>query len=223
MVSVSTVIRAQVRIQNASTLPEDVVVNTFHFRSSALLVGVDIETADDALNTLYTGMQELASPALGDFDCTFYDLVDPEPRTPVIVSPHTWDTTGGTAMPNEVAVCASFHASPASGVALGRRRGRIYLGPFNTGIMATGTFGGQVATTPLTDLQNLWDQFFDSLSTGSCIWSIFSPTTAGPAPWTEAELLASTFPVVGGHIDNAFDTMRSRGINATSRVVFPTV
>lgn len=219
----ATLLRAQVRIQNASTLPEDVVVNTFHFRSTAGAPATDATTADTHLTTLYQGMQEFASPALGDFDVTIYNLVDPEPRTPMGTNPHTWDTSGGTAMPNEVAVCASFHASPTSGVALGRRRGRIYLGPFNTGVMSTGTFGGIVNADFLDDMQNLWDQFFDNTSSGSCIWSVFSPTTAGSPPWSESELMASSFPVVGGHIDNAFDTMRSRGIGATDRREFPVV
>jgi hypothetical protein len=217
----STTIRAQVRIANLSTLSKDAIVNTWHFRSTSLLVGEDVNTAYDALVALYTALEIYFSPACNAFpEITFYDLSDDEPRTPLVSASFTFDPSGGTAMPNEVAICVSFHAAAASGVSPGRRRGRIYLGPFNTGVLATSDFGGIVGNAVGTAINDAVDTFWGTLDSGSCLWSVFSPSTAGPAPWTEGELSAATFPVVGGHVDNAFDTMRSRGIDATVRDTF---
>jgi len=51
----------------------------------------------------------------------------------------------------------------------------------------------------------------------TAVWAVFSPTTAGPAPWDEATLEAATTWVTQGYIDNAFDTQRRRGTKATAR------
>lgn len=214
----ATVLRAQVRLNNISTLPQDVAVNTWHFRSSAASPVTDAVLAHTALETFYQGMQAHLSPCIATpLEVTIYNLVDAEPRTPMGTDTIVMDIDNVSMLPNEVAICLSYHAASSSGVSVGRRRGRIYFGPFGLSALGTSDFGADVNPDCLDDFENLANQFLSNTSSGSCIWSVFSPTTAGSAPWTESELMASSFPVVAGHIDNAFDTIRSRGIDATSR------
>lgn len=214
----ATVLRAQVRLKNISTLAQDTAVNTYHFRSSAGSPATDAVLAHTALETFYQGLQAHLSPCIATpIDVTIYDLADAEPRTPMGTDTIVMDIDNVTPLPNEVAICLSYHAAGGSGVPVGRRRGRIYLGPWGISVLAAGDFGAIVNDDALDDMENLANQFLDNTNSGSCIWSVFSPSTAGSAPWTESELMASSFPVVAGHIDNAFDTMRSRGIVATER------
>jgi len=56
--------------------------------------------------------------------------------------------------------------------------------------------------------------------TTEAVWVVFSPTTAGPEPWSEGVLTSASPQVVGGYVDNAFDTQRRRGTDATVRVTF---
>jgi len=217
----ATTLRAQVRLQNQSGLPIDVCMNTWHFRSTSFLPAPDVLTAHDALVAYYQGMQEYYSPVLGGPSITWYDLSDAEPRTPIFTDTFTWDVSGGTPLPNEVAITVSLTAAPESGVPIGRRRGRIFMGPFNIGVLSAGDFDARVIGDFLEDWQNVFDAFMDVVGSGDARLSVFSPTTAGAPPWSSGELDAATFPVVAAHVDNAFDTIRSRGVAASARTTWP--
>lgn len=53
-------------------------------------------------------------------------------------------------------------------------------------------------------------------SSGAWTWCIYSPTTE-----TQTASLASSFiPIVGGWVDNAWDTQRRRGLEPTTRTTW---
>lgn len=97
------------------------------------------------------------------------------------------------------------------------------MGPFNLGVISAGDFDARVIGDFLEDWQNVFDAMMDEVGSGDCRLSVFSPTTAGAPPWSSGELDAATFPVVAAHVDNAFDTVRSRGVVASTRTSWPVV
>lgn len=216
-----TTMRLQWAWHSATGLPADDCTNTWHFISTSVDPVVGATQCYGQLNDLYDAISGFMS---GDFPGTYtvkvYDLGDPEPRVPVFTFSDTITFGATDGLPTEVAVCLSYHALPISGAVAARLRGRIFIGPLAQG--AVESVGGQRRvdasfTAALADAG-------DALITAGTIdnkWAVFSPTTAGAPPWSTGELLAATSPVVGGYIDNACDTVRSRGVDSTIRVQFP--
>lgn len=89
-----------------------------------------------------------------------------------------------------------------------RFRGRIYLGPFNSGVLATDTNG---RSEPLlsfrTDLTLIAEAFVADLG-ADWGWEVFSRRA-----WAGSL-------VTHGYIDDAWDTQRRRGQKATTRTTF---
>lgn len=195
-----------------TNLPEDAMVNTFHFEGS----GSDPENVVDMIQDFYIVVPSgqstsiatfMTSAALnGDLTVRGYDLSDTPPRAPVIEQER--DLTGlgsGDALPTEVALVMSYHAQYASGVQPARRRGRIYLGGFAASINQGGRPGGGLRQAVQRAGRDLIQASNASVSWD---WVQYSPTNG------TANL------VVGGWIDNAWDTQRRRGIAPTSRDTF---
>lgn len=118
-------------------------------------------------------------------------------------------------LPSECAICVSFHgdltglASDVPGGAPGpggdthpaaRVRGRIFVGPLNQNVMSSGS-PTRVGSTVLDDLVASAMKLHSDMPS----WSVWSRKNA------------HTVPVVGGFVDNAFDTQRRRGEKATGR------
>lgn len=208
--------RAQITFQNTSGLPEDVIVNTMHF-SGPEDSGTDIV---DKINVFYNGTPAgepapvcryfgpQVSRVAGSMKIELYNLDDPEPR----VAYQTWtgapaDAGSTEGLPSEVALCVSWQAAVVSGVPAGRRRGRNYLGPL--GINAVS------ATEPPRPVQALLDVIAASGSV------LINEVDAHPlAIYSTAGVTPVFYDVVTGYVDNAFDTMRSRGEKTTSRETF---
>jgi hypothetical protein len=122
----------------------------------------------------------------------------------------------GIDLPEQVAVCMSFHgvttdlgeggghaARPAA-----RHRGRVYLGPLSaTAIAIDPTTGSPVVDASLlTSLGgNAGSGLMPSTAPNWCVWSRKN---------------AEVYPVVGGFIDNRFDTQRRRLEAPTFRQVY---
>lgn len=140
-----------------------------------------------------------------------YDMGDPEPRVPFFVE-ESFDlpipTTGGN-LPHEIALCLSFEGQAASGIAMARRRGRVYLGPFNSGqdVAVSGQDSRpepelmQVIRAAAARLAD------DEFEAGEIVgWRQRSETTG------------AVIPVRKVWVDNAWDTQRRRGFAATVRM-----
>lgn len=123
---------------------------------------------------------------------------------------------GGGAFPSEVALVGSYHAEnalvPEHGTGPGgvktrpkaRYRGRIYLGPLGNaaGDLSTGEHRPNVAI--MADLKGA----METLAVADVGWSV----------WSRVD--ATLRLVIGGWVDNSWDTQRRRGPEATSRVQF---
>jgi hypothetical protein len=190
-----------------STLPKDYVQNNWSLRAddlTALQLGVDAVHAfyDEIDGILSNNVVQNGHP----WKC--YNRADPIPRRPVLEG--TMDLASapsGAPLPHEVAIVLSFHAQPTSGIPMSRLRGRVYLGPITTAMSDTdarlsSANQGAIASAG-EDLQ------IASLAATTWKWVVWSTVDE-----------ASTI-VIGGWVDNAFDTQRRRGRDTTERVTWP--
>lgn len=115
----------------------------------------------------------------------------------------------------------SFNGLFTSGSPAGRRRGRIFLGPLDSAVMDDTLGQAVIQNSVISAVRTAAEALMDAGDAANFQWAVFSPTTAGAPPWSTGEILAATLPVVAGFVDNSFDTIRSRGIQATERLVFP--
>lgn len=147
--------RIQIELPWETGLPEDVSVNTWHSGADPDSVP-DFTPIGEAFIEFYQAIDEYFSGVLSrDLRMKVYDLSDPEPRTPRgdVTTADVLADAGGPNLPSEMAVCLSTHALEASGTAAGRRRGRVYLGPLNTGVLGTSSGGTPHVQEPVrTDI-----------------------------------------------------------------------
>lgn len=211
--------RVMAVFQGASLLPEDQFVNTFHFAEFGTTQSGEYEQdCADAVGAFYVDV--VSGETMGSFLSPYvkrvfvtksYNLSIPEgTRVPTITG---WTLPAGATegMPEEVAICCTLEGAPP---VTPRRRGRIYIGP-----LTNYTFTRESATTTLPCRPN----FSTSSSVGQQLinrcailaskhalgWSIRSVTP------TE-----NFVKIVGGYVDNAFDTQRRRGPDPTARTTF---
>jgi hypothetical protein len=172
---------------------------------------------------LSTGVSRAAAATAINYyklqDGALHTVVLPE-GSPVEVTHFTLNPVTATAnMPSEVAICVSFHGSEAGlSEAVGgtgsthkggtrpaaRVRGRFYLGPFNTTVLAAGTTMSLIPDQVLTDVSKACG----ALRTACPSWAVWSRKNG------------STVIVDGGHVDNEWDTVRRRRDGATARDTF---
>lgn len=211
-------IRAQMTLQGKSGIPEDQFVNTYWFNTG----GVTFEDAAPlivaSLDQLYTAVVPPNPNALSAFMSGFiadnpevrlYNMEDLPPRIPeVFVLTGTFGQAPAEGLPEEVALCVSFHGAPPI---TARRRGRVYIGPLNINCLdggGTSTSSNPVRPSGLfvTTLQNCFSTF---LGNDAGDWWVVRSETSG----------LST-PIVGGWIDNSFDTQRRRGVESSVRTTW---
>lgn len=89
-----------------------------------------------------------------------------------------------------------------------RRTGHIYLGPVGSAAGAVISSELLVATAVRDNLASITEDLRDELAT------VGAPLQV----WSRASV--ATYPVVGGHVDNGLDTVRSRGPQAKARSVW---
>jgi len=213
--------RVQARLINDNALPADQAMNVWHFLTPG---DVSASTADiaDLLETFYEDVGAYLSSGLsGTIECRFFDLEDAPPRVPVDTINIAMTPGGSLQLPHEVALCLSFEGPPISGTPQARRRGRLFIGPLDGDVAVTGTGDARPNSTALLAITAAAEALMTQVTYSGVVWSVFSPTSAGPEPWTAGDLLAGFVTITNGWMDNAFDTMRSRGLAATSRTIFP--
>lgn len=216
------ILRAQVQFQGKSGKPEDVVVNTWHF-DSASSDDAAVDVIRDQLvafyNTATTGtpsggpiaehLSEWLSRTANASKIKVYDLADAKPRVARERSFTLGPSLTGppTELPAEVALCVSFYA----GQNRPRYRGRVYLGPFVTTANQEETTGGGQRSAPTASLVDR--------CAGALKRLIQDPLTQNLAVYSEMDNVARV--VTNGWVDDAWDTIRSRGQAATRRVLVP--
>lgn len=208
---VPSIITAQVRFTALTNKTEDDITNTWHFVVETVPPPAATLTAiGSALGTFYGSIQpqSVADWAQG-FTVKYYNVDDPKPRAPIYTSSlggAAWGTAG-KAVPRELAPCLSFKGATTSGVPMSRRRGRIYLPTPTNGNLDN---NGRLIGSYLTTVKNAANTLLTASDANSdWTWVIYSPTSN------------AAVPVIGGWVDDAPDIQRRRGIDASTRVVFP--
>jgi hypothetical protein len=219
--------RVQVELDRDNGLPEDSIINVYHFEADGSGGQSEFDSLTSGLvnrvKTFYNAIDVFLSSILaGTGRITVYDMSDDRPRVPTHVEPFTMVTNDQGALPSEIALCMSMHAAPATGQSQARRRGRVYLGPWGHSIYAVGETSGD--HRPSATLRETILGAADGMATGvggAFRLAVYSPTTIGPSPHapTDDETNPAAWnDVVLLTIDDAWDTMRSRGAAPTSRV-----
>lgn len=214
------ILTAQHILQGLSGLPEDRFVNTFHFDTEVHgapgpTFAIAAATIRDRLrdffdltitpggNAIYSFMPRLFEEVV---TVKVYNLADPEPREPITSTYIPNNITLGTSLPNEVACCASFY----SGVNSPRTRGRVYIGPLKASA-ATAVQGEP--SIPSAGLQA-------TVAAAAARLASFD-TNPGWVTLSKAiPNVLATGLVTNGWVDNAWDTQRRRGNDATARTVW---
>lgn len=222
--------RAVVTIQRDTALPGDETTNTFHLgqpgdNKYSAPDQVQLQTFfQDFYGAVAPGgtiaIRSILSPVLTTvgMTLTLYDLDDPSvpgaPRVPYAILPLTVAQTSGTALPEEAAVCITLVHKPVSGENPRNRRGRLFIGPLNTTPVLLADGRTRVHPTTRTALGASMKRLAEEVGGMAGINSaivIYSPTTL------QAHALEE------GWVDDAFDTIRSRGPAATARTPYTVV
>lgn len=217
---------AQVCLAAKSTIPADVAVNSFHFwldedagtgsdHSFEDIITGDRPVAPDVngiqgdLSDLYREIQSRLSSRIEPLDSVikWYNLSAPAPRYPILELPLTGSyTIQNTTMPSEVAVCCSFQAEKVNGLSQASRRNRVYIGPLST---AVNSLSGTIDSVVRQDFADAFENLASNSNNATeWTWVIYSPTTG------------EHHDVHDGWVDNAFDTQRRRGVEATERTTW---
>jgi hypothetical protein len=145
---------------------------------------------------------------IGSSKVELYDLEDALPRLPYFTLPFALPSAlSATDFPGEVAIVCSWTTADDPAVPVRRRRGRTFIGPL---IAAAGALDAGILRPGLALRQDIAASAFallDSVTEGLVVYS----RTSTPDVVTD---------ITGGYVDNAFDTMRSRGADVTSRTAF---
>jgi len=213
------VYRCQVALHGASGLPEDVYVNNWYGAMT------DGRTQDDAtlwqdmyttFLSVYTVVPTIASAtqtiagfmpnSVTHISMKIYNIGAASPRYPVETFDQTTLTTSGTtAMPGEVALCGSFAGGNGP-----RKKGRVFFGPFHQGANRNTAEGGR----PDQGLQaSIIGALIDLAQGENAQYGI------SEWRWAQVSPTAATYdPVVRVWCDDAWDTIRSRGLSPVSRL-----
>lgn len=246
------IIRAVAVLKHVSGLARDNCVNTFHFTGE--LAGFSDLNVVDAVRRMYlqplgepgnliSPLGTYLSPAINTLDVHLYEvpgtLTDGKetpagpPRFSSLGNPGDIASLVGvsaTPLPSEVAACISYQGTPGAGVVQRRRRGRIYIGPLNTGASAK---VGSVArpSAPFRDaMRDAMLRMINEVDDGA-EFVVYSRPFAGraqidrpgraPLPAIPARP-ATTVNVDQIWVDDEFDTQRRRGLQRTTRTLVST-
>lgn len=209
------IIRCQVRLPYFTNLPEDVATNTLYYSvPSGVPTTGELDDVSAMIEAFYLGVGDNFAGVLlrvgTPCEIRMYNLADAEPRQPIRIDNFALPAAvPADNMPLECAVVLSYHAAFSSGVPNARRRGRIYLGPLHTDVLNAGSASAFPAPTA-TFISEIITAVgaLSSITANGCEWVQYSPTTD------------LGLPVVGGWVDNEFDTQRRREGRPSSRTTF---
>lgn len=229
------VIRAQVVHEHVSGLARDQSVNTLHF--NGLITDANLVAIKNAIVAVFNSPLPVDDLMLGrylanhltSFTVKLYDVTDEPSGPPLLVSPGNGypGRAAGADLPSEVAFCLSFQGTPEGGLVQTRRRGRVYLGPLNTGAAVMGVGPAQ----PLGTFTDVARRAFKRLATSVdavAEWVVYSRPYEGRAAIERPG--RSTLPAIAARpgttvnidqvwTDNAFDTQRRRGERPSAKII----
>lgn len=184
---------------DVSVLPRDAAVNTVFFND----VGV---TSDP--DNIAQDVAQLYSDNLGTspkITVNVYEARATPPRSPEATHTIQPATIGpGNAYPREVALCLSFYGAHNRP----RERGRIYIPLYlqqGTNLAARPSPGTRSRILAFATAPN---SSFPDVGGADVEWCVYSRTTG------------QVHPVTAGWVDDEWDTVRSRGLRATTRDTF---
>jgi hypothetical protein len=193
-------LQAKVAIKADTFQPRDAMVNTLHFDHATVGTGSDASDIAAELCALY---KSTWCGSITEIECDVYDLGDAKPRHPI---GHAIVDEGvgprNSTFPREVAVCLSFYA----GTNDPRRRGRIYL-PAGVADSAA-NLGGVRPATALMNRALSMATGFAAIGPPEVTWQVRSSIT-------EPDVFR---PVTNAFVDDEWDTVRRRGLRASTRV-----
>lgn len=199
--------RAQVILRTSDNVIENFVTNSWAFDVPSYSGAGAVLTP--ILTTFYNALRPYMSPLMGQNNhlIKYSGLPGSPPNYPFDEDTFNLTTApAGTALPEELSVALSFQGTRQAGFPQARRRGRIYLGTFNTSVFT----GNRPATT------------FTNAMVAAAQALKGSVTAAGAGfgwvVWSSAD--GAAVPVNNGWIDNAFDVQRRRGVDPTARTTF---
>lgn len=222
-VQIDNVVRAQAIWKGASGLPEDLYVTTWHFVRSTGGVESAADQSSEVSERLREWWLEPVAPNArcpADFipsaitgrglTIRTYDLGQPAgtssgsvpDRIPTIYNFPTTKGSAANALPEEVAVTNSFFATRNSP----RTRGRVFVGPLTVEAVELVAGVARVSAECRKVLIDNTKRLAIEQGVGDSMnFGVLSPT--------DGEVRA----VTNGWVDNAFDTIRSRGTKASLR------
>lgn len=229
------ILKAVATLKTGDGIAANYVQNTFHFL-------VDSSNSDNweiirfHLQSFYNDTQtSQVGTTLASFysdgilrgadaaDLNIYPTGAP-PNDPVFQGAIDFDPAGTVnqvELPSEVALVLSYRNEDVTAAADRWRRGRVYTGPFHLGADNDSETDSRpsvaLRTVLLESAANLRDNVLDE-SQGSVIWVVYSKVAAA-IPGGQFGL--GSFPVTQVRVDNAWDTQRRRGTEATLAVSDP--
>lgn len=212
--------RTLVAIPMDSADPANAVVNQWHMRRTGLSTeSIVVDEWHDALQTFYGNFSALLSALVDHTLVRFktYDLEDPKPRVPVLDEFRTITApTAGAALPAECSMVLSYRAQFQSGINPASLRGRAFIGPLKLSTIEDAGNSTKFTAAARDTLANAADLFL-AASTGNSNWrwSTYSPTRDA-----SLSISNSMADVIAGHVDNAVDIQRRRGVLSTARSLF---
>lgn len=209
-------------------LAKDDVVNTFTFNDPVGILPADLDAIGAAIFDFYRGV---AAPQINTVDSyigpaisrsnlvtvRYYD-VDGHLNGSPAGSPERVDaaafslggSSSSTGLPSEVACCITLYADYLGDVEFApgarpraRDRGRLYIGPLNTAAQTTAIGRTRPDPAMITD-------FAESAAR-------LARAPMGPKLVVWSRRSATVKPVTRVSVDDAFDTQRRRGIDATTK------
>jgi hypothetical protein len=195
-------VRVQVITRTAGALAVDHIVNTVYFDDFNVdpTAGTDWQAFANSVRDAFLARGGL--PFLYGVETKVYNQADAKPRPVKAFGNFVLGSagSGGPVGVREVALCLSYFSERN----IPRFRGRIYVGPWQSGFMTERPNASAIAalTGLATALQGIGGPDVD--------WGLWSPTRAAFSK------------VTAGWVDDEWDTQRSRGRRPTTRTTFTT-
>jgi hypothetical protein len=208
------ILRVQTSLERITGLPEDRVVNTFHFSTGLPQAPEgDYDLVINNVLNFFAGETPAGAGATGGsifgnlsnlvgagqvHTIKVYNLSDPMPRPPRRTQTFSAVAATGTPLPADVALVLSQNAAFLPGTDPKRRRGRTYIGPLAQSTLSNQLAGGDVrpSLTVRNAMANAGKRLMDAPGP---TWVVWSPTYGTSAPIERVR------------IDDQFDTQRRRG------------